>query len=73
MAVTAPMPGSVWKIKVEEGQTVKAGDELLIMESMKMEIPVLAEADGTVAAMFCQPGDPVKADQILAAVSTARP
>jgi len=69
-AVTAPVPGSVWKVQVQAGLTVQEGDTLLIMESMKMEVPVLAEKSGSVSALFCKPGDPVKADQILAAIST---
>ena len=66
--VIAPMPGSVWKVQVEQGQEVRKGDTLLIMESMKMEIPVFAEKDGAVEALFCEPGDPVKADQVLCAM-----
>ncbi len=66
--ITAPMPGSIWKVEVETGQEVEVGQQLLIIESMKMEVPVLADESGTVKEIYCKPGDPVKADQILVAV-----
>ena len=49
--------GSVWKILVKEGDQVSEGDELVIIESMKMEIPVLAPADGTVKEILAKEGD----------------
>ena len=49
--------GSVWKILVKEGDQVSEGDELVIIESMKMEIPVLAPADGTVREILAKEGD----------------
>ena len=68
MAVNSPMPGSIWKIQVEPGQEVKPGDCLVIVESMKMEINVNAEEAGVVQNVFCQTGNPVKADQLLVSV-----
>ncbi|MBU5425517.1 DUF2118 domain-containing protein [Tissierella pigra] len=49
--VEAPMPGNIWKIDVKEGDTVKAGDILLILEAMKMENEILAPRDGVVASI----------------------
>ena len=49
--------GSVWKILVQEGDQVSEGDELIIMESMKMEIPILAPADGTVKEILTKEAD----------------
>lgn len=49
--IEAPMPGNIWKIEVKEGDTVKAGDILLILEAMKMENEILAPRDGVVASI----------------------
>lgn len=49
--VEAPMPGNIWKIEVKEGDQVKAGDILLILEAMKMENEILAPRDGVVASI----------------------
>ncbi|NLK43373.1 MAG: DUF2118 domain-containing protein [Tissierellia bacterium] len=49
--VEAPMPGSIWKIEVKEGDTVKAGEVLLILEAMKMENEIVAPRDGVVASV----------------------
>lgn len=54
--VSAPMPGNIWKILVTEGQTVKAGDILLILEAMKMENEILAPRDGKVASIATKEG-----------------
>ena len=48
VAITSPVSGSVWQIKVAAGQAVEKGDTLVIMEAMKMEIAVLADTAGTV-------------------------
>ena len=65
-AVASPVPGSVWKIAAEPGSTVKAGDPLLIVESMKMEIAVAAPMAGTVAEIRCAEGQAVTLGQTLA-------
>ncbi|HEY0833375.1 MAG TPA: urea carboxylase [Azospirillum sp.] len=65
-AVPSPVPGSVWKIAAEAGRAVKAGDPLLIVESMKMEITVAAPADGTLAEIRCAEGQAVTLGQTLA-------
>jgi urea carboxylase len=63
--VESAVPGNVWKLLVEEGQTVKAGDTLAIIESMKMEINVTAHAAGTVRTLRAGPGRNVKAGDVL--------
>jgi acetyl-CoA carboxylase biotin carboxyl carrier protein len=57
--INSPVAGSVWKIEVAVGDQVQIGDELVILESMKMEIPAEAEAEGTVAAILCTEGGQV--------------
>ncbi|MBC8587950.1 biotin/lipoyl-containing protein [Paratissierella segnis] len=54
--VAAPMPGNIWKILVAEGQEVKEGDNLLILEAMKMENEILAPRDGKVASIVTKEG-----------------
>ena len=54
--VTASVPGKVLKIVASAGQAVKAGDNIVILESMKMEIPVVAPQDGTVASIATSEG-----------------
>ena len=63
--VAAPMAGSVWEILVEAGQSVAEGEELMILESMKMEISVYAPRDGYVERMLCATGQLVAAGQPL--------
>jgi acetyl-CoA carboxylase biotin carboxyl carrier protein len=63
--IEAGMAGSVWKILVKEGDEVKAGQEVVILESMKMEIPVGVEADGTVTKVHVQEGDFVNDTDVL--------
>mgnify|MGYP001235517936 CR=1 FL=1 len=54
--VETQIPGNVWKVLVKEGDTVKAGDTLFILEVMKTEVPHDAEADGTVKAVHITEG-----------------
>ena len=63
--VRAPMAGTIFELLVAVGDTVSEGDELLILESMKMEIPVEAESAGTVATIACEAGQPVQEDDVL--------
>ena len=63
--VNSPLPGSVIKVNVTEGQAVKKGDTLLVLESMKMENPILAECDGTVAKITVAAGQSVMQDDLL--------
>jgi acetyl-CoA carboxylase biotin carboxyl carrier protein len=58
-AVQSEVAGNIWKIEVEVGQMVAEGDALVIVESMKMEIPVEAPAAGRVLVIRVKEGDPV--------------
>ena len=64
-AVTAEVPGNMWKVDAKAGQRVAAGDRLAIIESMKMEIPVLSPSAGVIAEVFCAEGKVVSAGQVL--------
>jgi acetyl-CoA carboxylase biotin carboxyl carrier protein len=55
--VRSEITGSVWKILVKEGEQIKEGDELMIMESMKMEIPVIAPSNGVVKKVNINEGE----------------
>ena len=59
-ALSAPMPGTVIDVAVGVGQQVRAGDTLLTLEAMKMELPVRAPRDGVVSAVHCAPGELVQ-------------
>jgi len=63
--VTAPMAGKIIEVKVEVGATVNENDELVILEAMKMEMPIVAPASGTVKEINCKKGDSVGADDVL--------
>ena len=65
LQVKSPLPGSVIKVLVSEGQAVKRGDTLLTLESMKMENPILAEQDGTVKQVAVSAGQNVMQDDLL--------
>ena len=67
--VRAEMVANVWKVVVAEGDTVSDGDTLVILESMKMEIPVLAEGDGTVSSLAVSEGDVVQEGDVIAVIS----
>lgn len=67
--VTASVPGKVFKVEAKAGQTVKAGDTIVILESMKMEIPVVAPQDGTVASIEVAVGDSVENGDTLASMN----
>jgi biotin carboxyl carrier protein len=62
------MVANVWKIVVAEGDSIASGDTLVILESMKMEIPVLAESDGRVAALHVAEGDVVQEGDVIAVI-----
>ena len=63
--VTAPMAGNIWKILVKVGDQVQFEDELMILEALKMENPIYAPVDGTVAEIKVSENDAVEANQIL--------
>ena len=64
--IRSEITGSVWKILKGAGDPVEEEDSLMILESMKMEIPVLAEAKGTVAEIRVKENDAVAEGQVLA-------
>lgn len=66
--VKASMAGSVWKIVVSEGETVEEGQDIVILESMKMEIPIASEEAGTVKAIKVSAGDFVNEDEVIAII-----
>ncbi|MFN8161546.1 MAG: biotin/lipoyl-binding carrier protein [Solirubrobacterales bacterium] len=63
--IEAHITGSVWKIEVALGDEVSDGDTVVILESMKMEIPVESEDDGTVSEIRCEQGQPVNEGDVL--------
>lgn len=64
-SMTAPMPGTVIKVMVAPGQSVKRGDTLLKLEAMKMELPIRAPHDGIVKTVHCSEGDLVQPGVVL--------
>jgi acetyl-CoA carboxylase biotin carboxyl carrier protein len=69
MDVPAHITGTVWKVEVSVGQKVAAGDVLVILESMKMEMPIEAPDAGTVKEIRCQPSQPVNEGDVLVVLS----
>jgi biotin carboxyl carrier protein len=67
--VEASVPGKVFKVEANVGQAVKAGDTIVILEAMKMEIPVVAPQDGTVASINVAAGDAVESGDTLATMN----
>lgn len=67
--VSASVPGKVFKVEANVGQTVKSGDPIIILEAMKMEIPVVAPEDGTVASIDVSVGDAVESGDVLATLN----
>ena len=63
--MNSPMPGSIFKIECTVGQHVKAGDVLVVLEAMKMEIEVSAPVDGTVKSIAVSIGATVNTDDLL--------
>ena len=63
--ITAPMGGKIIDVKVKPGDAVNEGDEIVILEAMKMELPVVADESGTVKEIKCNNGDAVEAEAVL--------
>lgn len=63
--ITAPMSGKIFKVLVNVGDSVNEDDEVAILEAMKMEIPVVSPAAGTVKEVRVKEGDAVEADAVL--------
>jgi acetyl-CoA carboxylase biotin carboxyl carrier protein len=66
--VRAEMVANVWKVVAAEGHQVDVGDTLVILESMKMEIPVLAETGGTVSKLHVAEGDVIQEGDLIAII-----
>ena len=67
--IRAEMVANVWKVVAAAGDEVAEGDTLVILESMKMEIPVLAEVAGTVSKVSVSVGDVIQAGDLIAVIS----
>ncbi|MCD8364153.1 MAG: biotin/lipoyl-binding carrier protein [Lachnospiraceae bacterium] len=67
--VTASVPGKVFKVEAKVGQSMNAGDTIVVLEAMKMEIPVVAPEAGTVASIDVAVGDAVESGDILATMN----
>ncbi|MEO0029392.1 MAG: Biotin/lipoyl attachment protein [Pseudomonadota bacterium] len=63
--IRSEVTGTVWKVQVKEGQKVEADEVLIIVESMKMEIPIVAENAGVVSEIYVGEGDSVADDQLV--------
>ncbi len=68
--VCAEMTANVWKVLVAAGDTVADGDTLVILESMKMEIPVVAEDSGMITDLKVSEGDVIHEGDVIAVIST---
>jgi acetyl-CoA carboxylase biotin carboxyl carrier protein len=66
--VTASMAGNVWKVVKQEGDSVSAGEDVVILESMKMEIPIAAETDGVIKELKVAEGDFVNEGDEIASI-----
>jgi len=65
IAIASPVTGSVWQIPVKAGERVQTGDNLVVVEAMKMEIAIASDETGVVRDVMCAQGSPVKAGQAL--------
>ena len=68
-AINAPMPGTILKVNVANGQAVKKGDVLMILEAMKMENEILAPSDGTVSSVNVAQGATVESGTVLCSLN----
>lgn len=66
--IRAEMVANVWKVVAAQGDEVSDGDTLVILESMKMEIPVLAEGSGTITTLAVNEGDVVQEGDLIATI-----
>ncbi|WP_028081577.1 5-oxoprolinase/urea amidolyase family protein [Solimonas soli] len=71
VGVASHVTGSVWKILADAGQTIEAGQPLLVVESMKMEMEICAQQGGRVRELRCQPGRTVQSGQLVAVIEAA--
>ncbi|WP_022666701.1 acetyl-CoA carboxylase biotin carboxyl carrier protein subunit [Desulfospira joergensenii] len=66
--ITAPVPGKIVRLDIEAGTTLEEGDEILVIETMKMETPVYAPCSGKVKALNAKAGDEVDEGDLIATV-----
>ena len=66
--VKSEITGTVWQLKAQPGDKVESGDVLIVIESMKMEIPVITEDSGTVKEILVKEKDPVSEGQVVAII-----
>ena len=66
--IRSEIAGNVWQVVVDEGQLIAEGDELVILESMKMEIPVTTDVPGVVRELHVQPEDSVQEGDLIALI-----
>ncbi|MCR5636546.1 MAG: acetyl-CoA carboxylase biotin carboxyl carrier protein subunit [Clostridiales bacterium] len=67
--VTAPMPGNILSVKVSNGQSVKKGDLLMVLEAMKMENEIMAPCDGKISSLNVQKGSTVNSGDLLCSIT----
>lgn len=67
--IVSPLPGLVATVHVKAGDTVASGDPVVTLQSMKMEIPITAESDGTVASVDVNEGDEIDTDALIATLA----
>ena len=67
--VRSEVTGSLWKLLKQPGDPIAAGDEIMLIESMKMEIPVVADEDGTLDEVLVAEGDPIQEGQVVATIA----
>lgn len=68
VGVESPISGNLWQVTTEVGKTVAEGETLMILESMKMEIPIVSPQRGMVRDIRCQPGASVRAGQCVVVI-----
>lgn len=66
--VLAALSGTVWKVSVNVGDVVEEDDEILVLEALKMEIPIYAPCDGAVSEIRVKKGDAVEEDDVIAVI-----
>ncbi len=66
--VKSEVKGKVWQIEAKPGSAIDEDDAIIILESMKMEIPIVAPADGTIKEILVSKGDPVEEGQVVAVI-----
>ncbi|MEN8245481.1 MAG: acetyl-CoA carboxylase biotin carboxyl carrier protein subunit [Thermodesulfobacteriota bacterium] len=66
--ITAPMPGKICEVNIAPGDSVIAEQEVVVLEAMKMEMPIITTTAGTVKSVNCSPGDAVQGGDVLVVI-----